>query len=256
MHMGLLGRFFKDPDEGLSEEEKALRKEEEKLHGEAVKRLKDRALAIEANVRAVAGEKDFDSLSHAQFVKYAHVLGEDELVEAIGPGHYTNKQEEFDGPGHILFLRDRFVFIADEWKVSRRSFSYRYKDLGDLAGNPGIFKSVARFSCKKMTVDGKTEWVPDDGSDQMIFYLKSEYKLFVQHLEHRLRTVALEETAEGAAEVAARKEEAAAKALAAVREAQEAAERARREAEEAKAIAAKKKEQLTDDDVLKHVDTY
>ena len=90
----------------------------------------------------------------------------------------------------------------------------------------------------------------------MIFYLKSEYKLFVQHLEHRLRTVALEETAEGAAEVAARKEEAAAKALAAVRKAQEAAERARREAEEAKAIAAKKKEQLTDDDVLKHVDTY
>lgn len=254
--MGLFGKFFKDPDAGLSEEEKALRAEAEKLHGEAVKKLKDRALAIEANVRAVAGEKDFDSLSHAQFVKYAHVLGEDELVEAIGPGHYTNVKEEFDGPGHILFLRDRFIFVADEWKVNRRSFSYRYKDLGDLEKNPGIFKSVVRFPCKKVMIDSKEEWTPENGEDQMIFYLKSEYKLFTQNLETRLRTARLEETAEGAAEVAARKEEAAAKALAAVRAAQEAADRARREAEEAKAIAAKKKEKLTDEEVMKHVDKY
>ena len=105
-------------------------------------------------------------------------------------------------------------------------------------------------------LDGKETIQPESGRDEMIFYLKWEYRAFAQCLEDRIHRKEVEQTAEGAAERAARKAEAAEKAKEAVRRAQAAAERAQREAEEAKAFAMDKKAQKAEKKLLDHVDKY
>ncbi len=253
--MGLFNLFF-GPKRALTEEEKRAEEALEKAKGVKIKELKERAVELEANIKAIAEENDFEKMEAAQFVKYAHILGKEDLVENIMPAHYTNKAMDFDGPGHVLFLEDRFVFVPDEWDKVHESFSFAYSHLSAMEKKRGIFSSHVRYACEEILVDGKEKIHPEGGRDGMIFYLKWEYKAFAQCLEDRLRQKEKEETPEGAAERAARKAEAAEKAMEAVRRAQAAAERARKEAEEARAFAMDKKAQKEEKKLLDHVDKY
>lgn len=253
--MGLLNLFF-GPKKALTEEEKRAEEALEKAKGAKIKELKERAVELEANIKAVADEDDFEKMEAAQFVKYAHILGKEDLVEDIMPAHYTNRAAGFDGPGHVLFLEERFVFVPDEWDLKHESFAVFYRQISDVKKKRGIFSSYVRYACPEVIIDGKDALPTEDGWDGMIFYLKWEYKAFARCLEDRFKQKNREETAEGAAERAARKAEAAEKAMEAVRQAQAAAERARKEAEEAKAFAMNKKAQKADKKLLDQVDKY
>lgn len=231
--MALLDFLFGKKGKEETEEEKRLREETERLHGEAVKRLKERAQAIEQAVKAVAEENDFESLSPVQFVKYARVLEEDEPVEHIVPAHYTNKALKWNDPGHVLFLPERFLFISDEWEAKHRALSFRYADIVSMKKKRGIFQSTVTFAVPEGKMDGEI-YHPEGGQDRFIFYLKWEYRMCSSLLEKYLEQARREATAEGRIELAARKEAAAEKARNALLEAQAAFERAEREAKEAK----------------------
>lgn len=159
----------------ISEEERLRQEAERKAYQEAVRKLKDRALFIRSRIREVTDDRIFDELTQEQFVRYAKIVGENETILGVVPGHYTNAIFSFDAPVHVLFLDHRLLAVADAWGSELAFFSFSYKDIQALRKKGGIFESHISFACERGLADGKKPFSPAGGWDGFIFYRKSEY---------------------------------------------------------------------------------
>lgn len=190
--MGLFGSLFGMKRKPLTEEEKRRLEEEEKEYREAVRKLKDRALLLRSHVREITEDNIFDELTKEQFVRYAKIVGEEEEILGVVPGHYTNAAFSFDRAVHVLFLNHRMLIVGDEWESKPSFFSFLYEDIGKARKKRGIFESSVRFAAAKGLAEGKESFVPDDGWDGLVFYRKLEYTGFIHCFQKQLPGVAWE----------------------------------------------------------------